>query len=179
VPGLETAAKRYAQAAFELASRDKDIESWAASIDAIAEFMSEADIKRVLENTRVSQETKLQLIGAGLGDLPRMPLNLARLLVRKGRTNLAGDIAAAFRQLVDDESGIAHVYARTAVPIDEAELAALTTRLRDRTGKNVVLETEVDPSLLGGIVIQIGDQLVDASTRARLQALRGSLVGAV
>jgi F-type H+-transporting ATPase subunit delta len=108
-----------------------------------------------------------------------MPLNLARLLVRKGRTNLAGDIAAAFRQLVDDESGIAHVYARTAVPIDEAELAALTTRLRDRTGKNVVLETEVDPSLLGGIVIQIGDQLVDASTRARLQALRGSLVGAV
>jgi F-type H+-transporting ATPase subunit delta len=179
MPALEVAARRYAQAAFELASRDKTTDEWASALEAIAEFTSEADIKRVLENTRVGQGTKLQLIGAGLGDLPRLPFNLARLLVSKGRTNLAPDIAVAFRDLVNVERGIAHARARTAVPIDDAELATLTTRLRERTGKNVILETEVDPSLLGGIVIQIGDQLVDASTKARLQALRDNLVGAV
>ena len=178
MPVVEPAARRYAQAAFELARRDNNVDVWMSALDAMAEFMNEADVKRVLENTRAGQATKLQLIAAGLGDLAPMQLNLARLLVRKGRTGLAADIAAAFRELVEEQRGVVHARATTAVPIDDAERASLTTQLRERTGKNVVLETGVDPSLIGGAVIQIGDQLIDASTRAKLIALRASLVNA-
>jgi F-type H+-transporting ATPase subunit delta len=176
---VELAARRYAQAAFELAQRDNNVDVWASALDAMAEFMNEADVKRVLENTRTAQATKLQLISAGLGDLATMPMNLARLLVRKGRTSLAADIAMAFKELVEEQRGIVHARATTAVPIGDAERAVLTTRIREHTGKNVVLETLVDPALIGGVIVQIGDQLIDASTRARLQALRDSLVGAV
>lgn len=180
MPAIESAARRYAQAAFELAgSSGTDLEAWAAGLDAIAEFTSEVDIKRVLEATRVPQTTKMQLIGAGLGDQPRLVQNMARLLVRKGRSFLAPDIARSFGELLDAQKGIEHATASTAVALTAAETEALRQTLRARTGKDVILETKVDPSLLGGVVIQIGDKLIDASTRARLRALRESLVGAV
>ena len=179
MPAIESAARRYARAVFELAAGNASLDAWTTGLDAIAEFTSEADIKRVLEATRVPQETKMQLIGAGLGDQPKLVQNLARLLVRKGRTFLAPDIARAFRELVDAQKGVEHAVAHTAVPLTPAETATLQLTLRERTGKDVVLETAVDPSLLGGVVVQIGDKLIDASTRARLQALRESLVGAV
>ena len=176
---LKLAARRYAQAAFELAMQDGSTDAWSAALDAIAAFMSEADVKSALENTRFAQESKLQLVNAGLNDLPRLPLNLARLLARKGRTNLAGDIATAFKELVEGSKGIAHAHARTAVALNAAQRDAMAQSLGESTGKEVILETEVDPAVLGGVIIQIGDRLIDASTRARLAALRESLVGAV
>lgn len=175
---VDLAAKRYAQAAFELAVEGDSLQQWDAALGQIAEFMSDADVRRVLENTRVAAAAKQQLIEAALGDLPPLPLNLARLLVRKGRTALAGDIALEFRRLREEREGIARVLARTAVPLSEPEREALERRLEEQTGRRVILETEVDPDLLGGIVVQIGDRLVDGSTRARLEALRESLVRA-
>jgi len=106
-------------------------------------------------------------------------LNLAHLLVSKGRTDAAVAIAEQFARLAEEHRGLARAKAITAVPLSEADLQTLTTRLREKTGRQVVLETEVDPSILGGVVVQIGDRLIDGSTRARLEALRDSLVGAV
>jgi F-type H+-transporting ATPase subunit delta len=141
--------------------------------------MSEPEVKRVLENTRAAQDAKLQLLDAALNDLPAQPLNLARLLVRKKRTALAPEIAAAFRNLVQERSGIERVHATTAVALTDTERIQLQAKLRESTGHEVVLETAVDPELLGGLVVQIGDRLIDASTRSRLQALRRQLQGAV
>jgi F-type H+-transporting ATPase subunit delta len=145
----------------------------------MAAFMSEADIRRTLENTRTAPAVKQKLVEAGLGMLPLLVLNLARLLAKKSRTALAPHIAAEFRRLVEEQKGIARARALTAVPLTDLEHEALIRALYERTGKEIVLETEVDPALLGGVVVQIGDRLVDASTRAKLQALRDSLVGAV
>lgn len=177
--GETLAAKRYALAAFELAREHGDIEAWRDSLAQIAEFMSDPEVRRVLENTRVTMQPKQRLVEAALGDLPQLPLNLARLLLRKHRTALAPDIALAFNELIDEERGVNHAHVRTAVPLSEAETADLARRLQEQTGHEVVLTVEVDPSVLGGLVIQIGDKLIDASTRARLQAMRESLVGAV
>src|SRR5688572_4684645 len=141
MPAIEPAARRYAQAAFELAASSADFDAWAAGLDAIAEFTSEPDIKRVLEATRVPQATKMQLIGAGLGDQSRLVQNLARLLVRKGRTFLATDIVRSFRELVDTRQGVEHATAHTAVPLTADETEALRQAIRERTGKEVVLET--------------------------------------
>jgi F-type H+-transporting ATPase subunit delta len=177
--GETLAAKRYALAAFELAKEHGDMDAWREGVSQIAEFMSDTEVRRVLENTRVGQEPKQRLIEAALGDLPPLPLNLARLLVRKNRTALALDIAAAFNQLIEEDRGITRARARTAVPLSEAEVEALARRLQEQTGHEVILDVEVDPDVLGGVVVQIGDRLIDASTRARLHALRENLVGAL
>jgi F-type H+-transporting ATPase subunit delta len=177
VPGTEAAAKRYARAAFELATERAEAAAWTTALEQMGEFMRDAEVRRVLENTRVAQDAKQQLINAALGDLPPLPLNLARLLVRKSRTALAADIVTEFKRLVEEAQGVAHARATTAVALSEADRGALARRLQERTGRQIVLETEVDPRLVGGVVIQIGDRLVDASTRARLEALRESLTG--
>lgn len=172
-------AKRYAQAAFELAVESGGLNDWSVAISEIADFMSNPEVDRVLQNTRIASAAKLNLIDQALGTLPPLALNLARLLVRKGRTSLAQEIASEFRRLAEEEQGIAHARAVTAVPMTDPERDALITRMEAETGKRIILETEVRPALLGGLLIQIGDRLVDSSTRARLQALRDNLVGAV
>jgi F-type H+-transporting ATPase subunit delta len=176
---VNLAAKRYAQAAFALATDHNDADSWRSALDQMGEFMSDAEVRVVLENTRVTREAKLQLIEAALGTLPRLAFNLARLLVRKGRTALASDIALEFRAMLEESQGIAHARAVTAVPLSNGEQTALAQRLREQTGQQIMLETEVDPALLGGVIVQIGDRLVDASTRGRLEALRQNLVGSL
>lgn len=177
--GSDLAAKRYAQAAFELALEANDLATWENALDQIGQFMGEPEVSSVLENTRAAKDAKLQLIEAALNDLPAQPLNLARLLVRKQRTGLAPEIAVQFRAMVQERSGIRHVKASTAVALTETERLQLTARLRETTGHEVVLETAVDPALLGGLVVQIGDRLIDASTRHRLQELRKSLEGSM
>jgi F-type H+-transporting ATPase subunit delta len=176
--GENLAAKRYAMAAFELAQEHNDTDAWLSAVRQIGEFMGDPEVRRVLENTRVSQEPKQRLIEAALGDLPVLPLNLARLLVRKNRTALAVDIAEQFEQLLDEQRGVAHARATTAVPLSDADRNALSQRLAQQTGGEVVLETSVDPELLGGVVVQIGDRLIDASTRSKLRALRDNLTRA-
>jgi F-type H+-transporting ATPase subunit delta len=176
---VNLAAKRYAKAAFALALERNDAAAWRGALDQIGEFMGDTEVKNVLENTRVARASKQQLIEAALGNLPPLPLNLARLLVRKGRTALAPEIAAQFRVMLEEQQGVSRARAVTAVPLSDTERESLTQRLRQQTGHEITLETEVDPSLIGGVVVQIGDRLVDASTRARLKALRQSLVGAL
>lgn len=172
--GESLAAKRYAQAAYELAG--SDLAGWQRAIDEIAEFMGDDEVRKVLENSRVPREPKLRLVAAALAELPALQLNLARLLVRKGRTGLAPEIAVQFRGLVAAQRGVQKAVATTAVPLTSAEQEALSQRLEASTGHPVELETEVDPELLGGVVVQIGDRLIDASVRGRLDALRKSLV---
>ena len=175
----DLAAKRYAQAAFELALEAATLDQWAGALGQIASFMGEGNAASVLENTRVPVEDKQRLIDAALQDLPPLPLNLARLLVRKGRTALAGDISTEFKILSEQGQGISRARAFTAVPLDDFAREALTKRLQEQTGRSIILEAEIDPNLIGGLVIQLGDKLVDVSTKARLQALRESLTGAV
>ena len=177
--GEAIAAKRYALAALALADQHGDAAAWQNSLRQISEFMTDSEVKRVLENTRVGQEPKQRLIAAALNDLPVLQLNFARLLVRKNRTALARDISLTFDRLYEEQQGITRARATTAVPLSDAEREALASRLREQVGHDVVLETEVDPGLLGGVVVQIGDRLIDASTRAKLTAMRERLVGAL
>ena len=179
MPAIDLAARRYAEAVFELAVEAGNLDEWEQALTRIADFMTGQEVRYVLENTRVPEESKQRLVAAGLSDLPALPFNMARLLVHKGRTGLARGIEEAFKELAEEKEGIARARAVTAVPLSEAERQALTQRLERDTGRRIILETAVDPELLGGVRVQIGDQLIDASTRARLEALRENLVGAM
>jgi F-type H+-transporting ATPase subunit delta len=175
----ESVAKRYAQAAFELALESGDLTAWTGALSRIAHFLSNGEAAAALQNTRMPLETKHRLIEAGLNDLPKLPLNLAHLLVNKGRTGIAVAIAEQFTRMVEEHQGLARARAVTAVQLSDVDLSSLRQRLQERTGKQVLLENEVDPSILGGLVLQIGDRLIDGSTRAKLENLKESLVGAV
>lgn len=176
---IDPAARRYATAAFELAQEAGEAEAWAGALDQIAALFADPDVVRVMSNSRVPNETKLSIAREALKDLPALTVNLAGLLIAKGRTALAPAIAQQFRELLEESQGIVRARARSAVPLSKEEEEAIARRLGLETGKHVILETEVDPSLIGGLVIQVGDRLVDASTRARLEALKENLVGAV
>ena len=169
------AARRHAQAVFQLALERKELEQWRADLDLLSQVLSEPRLASLMGNPKVRLPDKMRLIREGLRGLNPLALNLAYLLVAKGRLALLPDLAKEYQRLMDAHLGIQHVQVVTAVPLEEGEKDHVTQRLGELTGKKVRLETSQDPALLGGLVIRIGDKLIDGSTRGRLAALRESL----
>ena len=174
----QIAAKRYAEAALLLARESGNEEAWSAGLQTMAALFGDPQARAVLENARVPLADKLKLVEAALAGVDRLVLNLARLLLRRRRTTLGPQIAEAFQELLDEEQGISHAVVTTAVPLSEEDVKAVTRRLSELTGRQVIVETRVDEGLLGGLVARIGDRLIDGSTRSRLAALKRQLEGA-
>ena len=174
----DIAAKRYAEAAFLLAREEGKVEEWSVGLTAMAALFGDDQARKLFENTRVPVAQKLQLVERALAGVDPLVLNLARLLLRRRRTSLGPQIADAFRELVQESKGISHATVTSAVPLTTEDQRAVTQRLREITGGEVVLETEVDESILGGLVVRIGDRLIDGSTKSRLLALKRRLAGA-
>lgn len=171
----QVAAKRYAEAAYQLARERGTVEDWSAALELMASAFADPEMAAVMDSPRLPSAAKLALIERTLAGIDPLALNLARLLVTKGRTYLVPQIAEAFQERMDKERGIAHAQVVTAVPLSEAEKAAIAARLKEITGKQVVLETEVDEEIVGGLVARIGDRLIDGSTKSRLLALKRQL----
>lgn len=174
----DIAAKRYAEAAYLLAKEEGKEEAWASGLAAMAALFGDERAKALFENTRVPFSQKLQLVERALAGADPLVLNMARLLLRRGRTSLGPQLAEAYQQLVDEARGIAHATATSAVPLSAEDRQAVERRLEQITGGGVILETEVDESILGGLIVRIGDRLIDGSTKSRLLALKRRLAGA-
>ena len=149
-----------------------------SGLKAVGALFGDPQAQRFLENSRVRADQKRTLVEKALEGADPKVLNLALLLLRRGRTGFGPQIAAAYQELVDREKGIAHAVATTAVPLEQDELEAVQRKLVDITGGPVVVRTEVDDSIIGGLVVRIGDRLIDGSTRSRLLALKQRLAGA-
>jgi F-type H+-transporting ATPase subunit delta len=172
-----TAARRYAEAAFEIAARDGTVEAWRRELDEAAEVIADPSIAEALHNPAVPTALREEAIRKGLGSAVSKPvLNLILFMVRRGRIEDLTRVAAEFRRLDDERKGIIHAVATSALPLEPSEVKALTARLEQMTGRKVELAVETDPSLLGGIVVRVGDRLIDGSVRGRLERLRSQLV---
>ncbi|MGZ3587512.1 MAG: F0F1 ATP synthase subunit delta [Candidatus Limnocylindrales bacterium] len=175
-----SSARRYAEAAFELAIREGDPEGWRRELEAAAERLAEPVLARVLGNRGLPLEGRLELLTAALGTGVRRPvLNLAALLLHRGRLELLPGVAQEFGRLDRARQGITPATATSAAPLEADEVAALTERLRELTGGSIELAQRVDPALLGGVVVQLGDRLIDGSVRGRLERLRHELASGV
>jgi len=173
----DTAARRYAEAAFEVALRDDTVETWRADLETAAEVASDPRVGHMLANPATSLETRLEMTEKILGKAVARPvLNLIGLMIRRGRIDELPKVAAEFRRLDNARQGITIATATSAAPLDKAEIKALTERMEKFTGGRVELEVQVDPSLLGGVVVRVGDRLIDGSVRGRLERLRNQLV---
>ena len=171
----DVAAKRYAQAILDIAQGQGDITRWLDEVKAIADLMTHPDVAALLENRRVPRQVKYRIIDTALPDSNPLAVNFAKLLVDKGRTALAGQIWEEFQELVWQRQGIAHARVTTAISLTQEESQAISKRLEEMTSQKVIMDTEVDPAILGGLVVRIGDRLIDGSTRSRLQALKRTL----
>ena len=179
MPAQSPAATRYAEAAFSLAADSGSEERWAAEVSAAAEAFGTGGGAVFLGDRRVPAERKFTVIEQALaGALPEVR-NLVKLLVSRGRAESLPQVAERFRALWDERRGVARAIVRTAVALDGQEQQQLTARLGELTGKQIDLHAEVDPEILGGIVVRIGDTLIDGSARGRLLALKRQLEGPV
>jgi len=174
--GRDTAARRYAEAAFEVALRDGAVERWRSELDTAADVTADPAVGRALANPAVPYETRLEAVRGSLGRaVSPGVLNLIALMLRRGRIEQLPRVAAEFRRLDNARQGITAATATSASPLSPDEVRALTARLEGMTGGRVELDLQVDPSLLGGVVVRVGDRLIDGSVRGRLERLRNQL----
>jgi F-type H+-transporting ATPase subunit delta len=177
-----TAARRYAEATFEIARRDGTEDAWAAALGAASHIFGSADVLRILENPALPLPGRLGAARAALGAMPiaqpvgaQLP-NLVGMLVARSRVSLVPAIASEYGRLLERQRGVAAAVVTSAVPLTADETAAIGARIEAMTGSTVSLRTAVDPALIGGVTVRIGDRLIDASVRGRLERLRDRIV---
>jgi F-type H+-transporting ATPase subunit delta len=172
-----TAARRYAEAAFEIGLRDGTVDTWREQLDAAVTVVSDPDVIAGLRNPSIPTTKREAALTKGIGSSVSTPvLNLILLMIRRGRIDQLPRVAEEFRRLDDRRNDITTALATSATALGPAEVSALTERLEQMTGGPVRLDLEVDPSLLGGLVVRVGDRLIDGSVRGRLERLRNQLV---
>ena len=169
-------ARRYAEAAFEIAERDGSVDKWLAQLGKAGAAVTDSNVVHRLEDPQVPLETRTAALHGVLGADMLQPVgNLIGLVLRRRRVAALPSIALEFRRLYNRRAGIVEATATSALALDGAELAALTSRIEKMTGAKVELTTAVDPAILGGIQVRIGDTLYDGSVRGRLERLRAKL----
>ena len=177
-----TIARNYAEVLLALARRsDNDLDAWGRRIGDIAEAMrGDARLRRFLESPRVSEDDKNAVFARALNAAaaPRTFVRFLQTLISNRRQMLIPEIAVEYQNLVDEAEGRLHADVTVARPSSAAEERALAEHLTRALGKRVVPHMRVNPAILGGVVVRIGDTVMDGSVRRRLVALRSRLVGA-
>ncbi|MSQ41554.1 MAG: ATP synthase F1 subunit delta [Dehalococcoidia bacterium] len=171
----DVAGRRYALAVAEMARAGGDFDAWMEAADGLAALTANSAHVALLQGDGMTDERFGAIVRQVVPGIDGARLNLFRLLRRKGRLGLGGSIASYLRELWDAERGVERAEVRTAVPLDDEQRRRMAQRLSARSGRTVEIEAVVDPALLGGAVIRIGDRLIDGSTRGRLRELRERL----
>ncbi len=157
--------------------RDDTLEQWRTELDLAATVAGDPRALAVLANPAIPVERRAAALADMLGDRVADPvLNLIRLLLRRGRIEELPRVAAEFRRLDDQRQGITHATATSAIELTPDEVRELTARLEQSTGGRIALDVEVDASLLGGLIVRVGDRMIDGSVRGRLERLRNQLI---
>jgi F-type H+-transporting ATPase subunit delta len=184
MPLRSGAAKRFAEAVAGLARQDGSWDAWRRDLSTLAAAAADRRLVLSLESQRVAVARKRELIeGAFGGQVSPGARNLVLVLARRKRLGLLPDLLSWFDQLADRAQGVRRFTVTTAAPLTDEQRARLRQRLAAggaavgaaASGPEVQLSEELDPSLLGGLVVRQGDIIQDYSVRARLEALRDRL----
>ncbi len=171
---LATIARPYAEALFK--SARTDLAATADWLDAIAAVAGNAQLQQFAGNPRATPAQVFDLVsGVAKVALPERAQNFLRTVIDNGRMAALPEIAAQFRALKNTQSGSSDAIVHSAFPIDAAALAELSTVLEKRFGRKLQLQVEIDPSLIGGVRVVVGDEVLDTSVRARLQQMKVAL----
>jgi F-type H+-transporting ATPase subunit delta len=172
-------AKNMATALFEDALKQSELIKWLSELRLISDLTKDASISAVLQKPGLPFEEKGKLLKDRAGTLGPQVLNLVGMLSDKGKLGELDAISIEYQRLVDAHHGVEGAElaeVTTAIPLDDADKLKLGKRLSEILGRPVRLKITVAPELLGGVVIRVGDKLIDGSVRHRLQTLSKELI---
>jgi F-type H+-transporting ATPase subunit delta len=174
-----TIARNYAQALFAAAKRGDEAERFAEALEALAGALAADDrVRQAFDSPRVPKATKIALVQRALaGRAPETFVRFAVAVVRRGRHALLGAISHEYQQLVDVKFNRVHAGVTLARPADADLQEEIRRRLSAALGKEVVPHFHEDPALLGGVLVRVGDRIMDGSLRRRLKQLRRQMLG--
>ncbi|MBV9550271.1 MAG: F0F1 ATP synthase subunit delta [Alphaproteobacteria bacterium] len=179
--GHETGlAGRYAVALFELAGEQKAVDAVSADLASFRMAMeANADLSRVVKSPIFSREEQAKALKAVLAklDTGKLTVQFLLLLASKRRLFVLTSIIKAYEGLVARSRGETHAEITSARPLADSELAELKSALKARLGREPRLNTKVDPSLLGGLVVKVGSRMIDSSLRTKLNGLAAAMKG--
>lgn len=175
-----TIARNYAEALLALARKADDLDGWGTLIHAFAEAATNDDqLRHFLEAPQISAAQKNHVLGKAFADnMPRLMLRFIQKLVENRRQMLIPAIAVEYSNLVDEEEGRIHARVTVARDATTAELQAIEKQLSRAFGKTVVPHVTTNPAIIGGVVVRVGDTVLDGSVRRRLSTLRQRIITA-
>jgi F-type H+-transporting ATPase subunit delta len=171
-------AARYAEALFGLAQARQQIEALRRELAELVRLVAASpDLRSLLERPDLAAERKLAALQAALGDrFSRELVSLLALLVDHGRGGAVSQVSEAFGELADRAAGVVVAEAETVVPLTDQQRDRLVAALQRLTGQRVRLEQRLDPSVLAGVRLRVGDRLMDGSAAGRLARMREELI---
>lgn len=175
---LSTLARPYAEAVFRMAQGEGDLAGWSQRIATLAAIVSDSGVTGLIGNPAVPAERVATLVievaGAGLGERGS---NFVKVLADNGRLTLLPEIAAQFETLKAQAEGTLEATITSAQELTQAQIDDLAAGLKAKFKRAVSVQVAVDPSLIGGAVIMIGDQVIDGSVKGRLEKMAFALHG--
>jgi F-type H+-transporting ATPase subunit delta len=174
---LATIARPYADALFKASTQQgADLSSAVAWAEELAAIAANPQLRQLADDPKVTHEQLFDVISGVAGSaLPDAARNFLRVIIENGRLQALPEVAAQFRGLVNRVAGSSDAVVHSAFPIDAAALAELGTTLEKRFGRKLNLSVQPDQSLIGGIRVVVGDEVLDTSVKARLEQMKAAL----
>ena len=172
---LATIARPYAEALFK--AQASDLAGTAAWLDELAAIGANAQLLAFADSPKVTDEQVFDLVsGVVRTALPEPGRNFLRLVIENRRLAALPVVAAQFRALMNAQGGTADAVVHSAFPIDAAALADLSATLEKRFARKLNVSVHIDESLIGGIRVVVGDEVLDTSVKARLEHMKAALI---
>ena len=173
---LSTLARPYAEAVFRMAQGENDLAGWSSRLQSLALIVSDAQVARLIADPAVSTDRVAGLIIEVAGsDLGERGGNFVKVLAENDRLSLLPEIGAQFETLKANAEGTLEATITSAQELTQAQLDELVAGLKTKFNRTVNVRVAVDPGLIGGAVIAIGDQVIDGSVKGRLQRMSFAL----
>ncbi|GCE18016.1 ATP synthase F1 subunit delta [Dictyobacter kobayashii] len=173
-------ARRYAGAIFEIARKQNTMDRTLDDVKHIAELFGQRKLAYLLREPKIPAQRKETALRQALAAkvLPTS-LNLALLIVQRELVDVMPNIATEFENLVLDYRNQAIAEVTTAAQLDDAQQEIVRKALEHKTGKSIIMHSRVDPSILGGVVARVGDEIIDGSVRNRLHVMQQQLLSGI
>jgi len=173
-------AKRYAKALFQVGKEENALDDFNAALSEMSALYAQVpEVVDGLTNPVYPQDVREKVMDHLLANMRVTPMvaNFMKLLVQKRRAGVLPDIAEVFQAMVDEERNMCRGTVTSATPLSGALNSRIKATLEKITGKQILLRTEIDPSIIGGIVAQVGDLVLDGSIKTQLTGLKESIKG--
>jgi F-type H+-transporting ATPase subunit delta len=171
-----TIARPYAEAVFKLARDSNELARWSRTLEVLEILVTDPQMQAAIGDPNLSaQQLESLILGVAGEAVDGVGRNFVQVLITNDRLALMSEIRSLFEELRREHEGILEARIISALPIDDRQRAELVARLEAKHGRKVSAQVEVDPKLIGGVRIAIGDKVIDATVRGKLDAMAAAL----